>query len=418
MQNKPLMSTSPHSKTKPNVCLVYDRVTTKYGGAECLLQHLLDLFPAAPLYTAVYNPNRTPWVIPSRVRSSFASRWWFVRRWYQFFSPIFPLVFEQFDLSTFDIIISISSAEAKGVLTSPKQLHISYLFSPPKYLAKNNAAYLYSYKLLTIPAIRSLAELPLRYLRWWDQAAAARPDYTIPISNTIAKQISGSYTNIMLEPIYPPIAVPPLSKIKQAMRLTTAQYFLSLSRLVWYKRVDLAVSVAQKTGDLLLIAGEGVMKKQLLKQADRRGAIRQKNELISDCIRRAIKHNRNIIFLNTVSEKEKTALLTHAQATLQLGKEDFGIVAIESLGHETPVILFADSGAAEVLRNKQVGILLASQNTKALERAFYEIKKMTFSPSYLRKLALSFSPEIYKRRMQKIVYDVWAIHKNGHKNDK
>ncbi|NCN82906.1 MAG: glycosyltransferase family 4 protein [Candidatus Pacebacteria bacterium] len=407
------MSTATHLP-KPKICLVYDRLTTQYGGAEYLLQQLLEVFPDAPLFTALYNQSIIKWVDKKRVHALLTTRSQIANKLYPFFAPLLPLAFESLDLSSYSIVISISSAEAKGVLTNPNQLHINYLFSPPKYLKTKNNAYLRSYGVFKLPGMLALAQLPLRYLRWWDQAAAARPDYIIPISKTMHTQLSGSYAKNSLAPIYPPVAAQTAAHSGKSP--TKKPYFLSLSRLVWYKRIDIAIAAAQNTNSLLLIAGEGTMKSELQKQAGQLAANRLVGESITECVKNALANEQIIIFLGPVSPQEKNNLLSNAQATVQMGTEDFGIVAIESLAHGTPAIVFSQSGAAEIIRNERDGLVLANQTEKDLSLAFKRVQMMTFSPNNLREQAKKVSAEKYKKAMKTIVYDVWKTHCNGVKN--
>ncbi len=405
----PITTQSP----KPKICLVYDRVTTKYGGAEYLLQQLLEVFPDAPLYTVLYNPKIANWVEQNRVRAVLTTTSPLTNVWQKLLTPFLPLAFESLDLNEYNIIISISSAEAKGVLTSPNQAHINYLFSPPKYLAKESASYLRSHGVFKIPGLLTLAQLPLKYLRWWDQAAAARPDHIIPISKRMAAHLRGSYAKNLLDPIYPPVAMP---KGPVKTQQTATPYFLSLARLVWYKRIDLAIAAALNTNALLVIAGEGTMGRTLLAQAGKSAYERRKTQTIAQCICDANNSGKHIVFLNAVTQQEKSALLSAAIATIQMGKEDFGIVAIESLSHGTPAILFAKSGAAEIVRNGQDGLVLFSQTTSSLSDAFERINTMHFSDESLRKQAKKVSAKMYQKAIKTIVYDVWKTHSNGVKN--
>ena len=415
LRNKPPMPTLPRLKIKPKICLVYDRVTTKHGGAEYLLQQLLSLFSEAPLFTALYDQTQTPWVQPKRVRASILNRWRIIKKWSEICTPLLPLAFEALDVSGYDIVISISSAEAKGVLTKPSQIHLNYLFSPPKYLEQKSSAYLRTYKVLKLPGMLTLAQAPLKYLRWWDQAAAARPDYIIPITTTMCKQLRGSYTKNLLPSIYPPIAIPSLPALKNTAIPTTQPYFLSLSRLVWYKRIDLVIAAALERQVILLVGGEGVMKHQLIKQANQAAGVRRNHETIAHCIEAARTQGKTIVFLGAVSDQEKTSLLIHAQATVQLGKEDFGLVAIESLAHGTPAIVFSQSGAAEIIRDQYDGFVLSEQSIPALSRAFTNIQTHIFSRSSLRKRAQIVAAQQFKKAMKTIVYDVWKSHIAGEK---
>ncbi|MDA1079309.1 MAG: glycosyltransferase [bacterium] len=403
------MSTKQPS-AKPSICLVYDRVTTRYGGAEYLLQQLLQIFPDSPLYTIFYNPNAATWVEKKRVRAVITMPGAFTDILQKLSTPILPLAFESLDLSSYDIVISVSSAEAKGVLTRPNQLHINYLFSSPKYLSKSSEKYLRSHAVFKIPGTFWLARFLFKYLSWWDQAAAARPDYIIPLSKMIYSQLTGSYARNLLEPIYPPVEIP-TQLIPH--KLTKKPFFLSLSRLVWYKRVDLAIAAAVKTNSVLVVAGTGTMQSQLHKQAAKHGYIRKKKQSIATALTEAENERKLLIFLNAVTDQEKASLLASAQATIQMGKEDFGIVAVESLAHGTPVILYSKSGAAEVVRNGRDGLVLPTQSIQALAVAISKIRQVQFSRSDLREQAVKVSAKQFQKAIQTIVYDVWKSHTRG-----
>src|SRR5258708_2622600 len=168
--------------TSPKVALVYDRVNTHYGGAENVLLALHQIYPSAPLYTSVYNPQTATWAKVFDVRTSFLQKFPFAKKFHRLYVALMPLAFESFDLSEFDIVISISSAEAKGVLTKPNQLHVCYLLTPTRYLWSHAEEYQKDW--LTGP-IRALI---FNYLRWWDQSAALRPDIFIPISQLVAER--------------------------------------------------------------------------------------------------------------------------------------------------------------------------------------------------------------------------------------
>src|SRR3989304_9837143 len=146
------------SKTvSPSVALVYDRVNTPYGGAENVLLALHQAFPTAPLFTALYSPKHAPWaaVFPA-VRASFLNRLPFLRTAHRWLAWLMPLAFESLDFSDYDLIISITSAEAKGILTKPDQLHLCYLLTPPRYLYQSKKHSLNSHWLLRLPLIHQL----------------------------------------------------------------------------------------------------------------------------------------------------------------------------------------------------------------------------------------------------------------------
>ncbi|MEA2056669.1 MAG: hypothetical protein U9O78_03095, partial [Patescibacteria group bacterium] len=162
--------------------LVYDRVNTRYGGAEQILTAFFELFPQADLYTSVFDQEQAKWVKPHRVKPSFLQKLPLAKSRHRAFLPLMPFAFENLNLSDYDLVISVTSAEAKGVITKPEQLHLCYLLSPPRYLYSHRQRYLQSRLILKIPPFAFVAKKILDYLTWWDQVAIYRPDVVIPLS--------------------------------------------------------------------------------------------------------------------------------------------------------------------------------------------------------------------------------------------
>jgi glycosyltransferase involved in cell wall biosynthesis len=234
------MKILPRRLENCSVALVYDRVNTPHGGAEKVLLALHALFPNAPLYTSVYNSKTASWANVFDVRPSWLSRLPFAHH-HRLLLPLMPLAFESFDLSAYDLIISITSAEAKGIITQPHQLHLSYLLTPTRYLYSHQHEYLTTDSHLSAPGTKWLAHQLLKYIKWWDQAAAARPDVIIPISELVAKRTRHYYNRSTVSPIYPPLETLPLTTQRPTLLPPTFdQYLLIVSRLVSYKRLDVA----------------------------------------------------------------------------------------------------------------------------------------------------------------------------------
>jgi hypothetical protein len=144
-------------KQKMKVALVYDRVNTPYGGAEKVLLSLHELFPAAPLYTSLYNPKKAHWANIFEVKASFLNSIPFLKNNHQLIAFLMPLAFESFDFSQYDLVISITSAEAKGVITKPQTTHLCYLLTPPRYLYSHKRFYLQKSRIFNLPIIRNIS---------------------------------------------------------------------------------------------------------------------------------------------------------------------------------------------------------------------------------------------------------------------
>jgi len=388
----------------PKICIVYDRLNTKHGGAEFLLRELAETFPKASFATSVYSPKIVDWVSDREVITSFLQHFPFAIKHHQFFLPLMPLAFESLDLSKFDIIFSVTSAEALGVITKPSQRHICYLLSPPRYLESEQSEYLNSYPLIKIPGVFQITKLILKYVSLWYRVAAKRPDIVIPLSKMVANRASNNYV-ALTKPLYPPVPIPSLGELESAGKLPINKFILSLSRLVWYKRVDLAISAAKEMNRQLIVAGEGAVFYALVGQAGNQGIVRRDGESLDEFCMRAMNAKKTILFTRAISEPEKIRLLKYSQATCMLGREDFGLVTLESLAHGTPCLIYAGSGAAEVLENGEHGFVLQTQSIKEVVAGLTKIDNTQFSPTRLREKSAKYRPEIFRKQVKKLVYD-------------
>lgn len=384
----------------PKVALVYDRANTRYGGAENVLLALHQAFPEAPLFTSLHEPAKTPWtrVFPQVISHSLNSLPMarHLHRWIPFFMP---LIFESFDFQKFDIVISVTSAEAKGILTAPHQLHICYLLTPPRYLYQHKRHSLDSHWLIRLPLFRQAALLMLRYLEWWDQAAIFRPDVIIPISRRVAQRVRKFYPAIQpVAPLYPPVGVtarqnvaPITTVVRHASIQTLLQqeYFLIISRLVSYKRIELAIQACAALGKNLVIVGSGPQKSALVSTAQK------------------IRSRSKILFLESVSSSQLNSLYTRCQAVIMPGEEDFGIVALEANRHGKPVLLNVKSGAAELIQDKIHGIHIQEETVQAVMDAVQKWERTSFSSSKIRQNPVKYGTRAFVRQFSSRVERLW-----------
>jgi len=362
---------------KPKVALVYDRVNTRYGGAEQVLLAIKSIFPEAPLFTSVYDPSQAKWSSEFEIKPSFLQSWPGASRNHRWLAPLMPLAFESLDLSEFEIVISITSAEAKGVITKPHQLHICYLLTPTRYLYSHRHQYLES-----VPFSKVIKPF-LNHLTRWDQVAITRPDVVIPISELVKERIKKYYHLSTEEVIYPPVELP--TQIYPAPDLPFSKYFLSLSRLVDYKRIDLSIRACLKLGKNLVVAGDGPSMPRLKKMAQ---------------------NSNQILFLGEVSSRAHHQLLAHSQALLMPGQEDFGITALESNAHGRPVIIHQKSGAAEIIS----GIKIKNEFLSSLSEAIIDLDKHNFSSNKLSKYMKKYDKTVFVEKFKKIVDEKWRQH--------
>jgi glycosyltransferase involved in cell wall biosynthesis len=352
------------------VALVYDRVNTKFGGAENVLLALHELFPKAPLYTFVYDSKKAVWAKSFKVIPSFVNKIPFANKLHRYLAWLAPLAFESFDLSGFDLVISITSAEAKGVITNASQTHICYLLTPPRYLYQDKNLELESKIWLKWPVIKQLANLLIKYLTWWDQAAIHRPDFIIPISNKVKARVKKFY-NLNTEPvIYPPINSD--VKILHPTSYIPNSYYLIISRLVPYKRLDLAIKAFNQLSKKLIIIGEGPQFSKLTKMA-----------------------NKNIQFLGSVNQEKLNQLLANCTALVMPQIEDFGIAALEANAHLKPVIIHKSSGACELITDRIHGVWFNNQNARELIKAVATLESLNFDKNKLKANALKYQKNIF-----------------------
>lgn len=397
-----------------NIVLVYDRVN-KFGGAERVLQTLHKIWPEAPLYTSVYDPESTPWTKDWDVRISFLQKFPWARRNHESLGWLMPLAFESLDLSGFDVVISVTSEAAKGVITSPRQLHICYLLTPIRYLWSHARKYL----ILSPRFLRPAAFVAQTVLRQWDFVAAQRPDHIIAVSEHVQRRCEKYYRREATV-IHPPMTlqvpeVPNVPKVPQAQirlkrpgpansqgqafggELGEKNYFLIVSRLVPYKRIDLAIEAANKIGDSLIVIGSGKDKKRLQRLA----------RLASTSERESRRAGSTVQFIEHVSDKELVEYYRNAKALLMPQEEDFGLVALEAQACGTPVVTYRQSGAAEVVIDGKTGRLFDRQDVSSLIRAMRDCPE---DPRACTIQASRFSKKRFQNDFREQVERLWRTH--------
>lgn len=364
------------------VALVYDKVN-KWGGAERILLALHKLFPLAPLYTSVYDRNNAKWADVFEVRTSFLQKFPLAVH-HELYAPLMPLVFESFNFDEFDLVISVTSESAKGIITKPQTKHICYCLTPTRYLWSGYEEYFKNtiLKIISLPIIW--------YLRFWDKIAAQRPDKFIAISEEVQRRIK-KYYDRDAQIIYPSIAGPvglhprPTSSLASldsgARRGSPApatrpdDYFLVVSRLVPYKKIDLAIEVFNKLKLPLKIIGTGVELGGLKSIA-----------------------GSNIEFLGYLTDKELVRYYSECRALVFPGLEDFGLTILEAQSFGKPVIAFKGGGALETIVDKKTGIFFEEQTVGSLEKAIKLFDNLSFNPKDCIEQAGKFNFDKFKEQ--------------------
>jgi len=348
------------------VALVYDRVN-KWGGAERVLLALNELFPDSPLYTSVYSPKNAPWakVFP-KVIPSYLQKLQFAQSRHEFFPLLMPHIFESFNFENYDLVISITSEAAKGIITKGKTKHICYLLTPTRYLWSGKNQYFKS------TLIKQITSPALSYLKKWDKIAAQRPDQLISISKVVQKRAKKYYKRDS-QIIYPPVDVAKF-KSDAIYNIQNTKYFLVVSRLVPYKKVDLVIETFNKLGLPLIIVGTGSEEKKLRQKA-----------------------NNNIKFMGHVTDKKLANLYRASKALIFPQLEDFGITAVEAMAVGKPVIAYNKGGARDTLIDGKTGIFFDQQKYESLAGAVSRFAKMKFDNAIISTHAQKFSKQRFKK---------------------
>ncbi|HVS16209.1 MAG TPA: glycosyltransferase [Thermoanaerobaculia bacterium] len=361
----------------PRVALVHDWLTGMRGG-EKVLEEIAGLFPQAPIHTLIHLPGRVSERLESHpIRTSFLQRAPFVERRYRHYLPLFPSAIESFDLSGFDLVISSSHCVAKGALPAPHAVHLCYCHTPMRYAWDQEAEY---FPRRSGPIARARGML-LSRLRTWDAASAARVDLFVANSTFVRQRIRRYYRRDA-EVLAPPVDVALFAAGvgEPAASAKEAPYLLSVAALSPYKRHDLAIEAARRTGIELRIVGEGPDRERL---RDLGGPIR---------------------LLGRVDDATLRRLYRGALAFVQPGVEDFGIAAVESLAAGTPVIAAGRGGVVDIVENERHGLLYdPCAGLEALVAAIDKRRRFRFNPLDLQDRAEGFSRERFRAGLRALV---------------
>ena len=343
------------------------------GGSEKVLFNFSEIYPDAPIFTSIYNKKNFGDFFEGKIiKTSFLQNFSLGIKKFKWFLPLMPTLFENFDFSGYDVIISNDSSFAKGVITPQRSLHICYCHTPTRFLWVDVHKYI---KELPQPnIIKKVLPFFLNYLRIWDWQAAQRPDKLIANSHFIAKRIKKYYSRES-EVIYPPVETDQF-KISQNID----KYFLIISRFMPYKRVDLAIKAFNKLKIPLKIIGSGEDEERLKNLAER-----------------------NIEFLGSVSDKKKAEYLSHCKALIHPQEEDFGIVSIEAMASGRPVIAFKAGGALETVIEDFNGKFFDEQTWEALADTVVHFQSEKFDSFKIKKYAQKFSKERFKKEIKEFV---------------
>ncbi|MEM5388539.1 glycosyltransferase family 4 protein [Paraburkholderia phymatum] len=361
------------------VAIVHDWLVVS-GGAEKVLENIIECFPNADLFSIVDFLEDRKCIKGKSVSTSFIQRMPFARKRYRAYLPLMPIAIEQLDLSGYDLIISSSHAVAKGVLTGPNQLHVSYVHSPIRYAWDLQHQYLRESH-LSAGLKSALARVLLHYIRGWDSRSANGVDYLLANSQFIARRIRKAYQRDATV-IYPPVD---LSNMR--LREHKDDFYVTASRMVPYKRIDLIVKAFSQTPERrLVVIGDGPEMKKIKSVAGDNVTImgHQPFDVLVDHLQRA-------------------------RAFVFAAEEDFGISVVEAQACGTPVIAFGRGGALESVMGlpleRPTGVFFGEQTEESLLEAVtrFEENANLFDARVCRKNAERFSSEKFKRSLMSFV---------------
>ncbi|MGD9346311.1 MAG: glycosyltransferase, partial [Candidatus Aminicenantes bacterium] len=316
-----------------------------------------------------------------RILSSFVQRLPCLNKRYRLYLPLFPIAIELFDLQEYDLIISSSHCVAKGAIPRPDALHICYVHSPMRYAWNQYSSYFSPERLGFFP--RRIIPPIIHRLRIWDESSSHRVDHFVANAKTVADRIYRYYRRAA-DVVYPPVD----TEFFQPGE-TTEDYFLVVSALVPYKRIDFAVETFNRTGQPLKIVGQGPEYKKLRKKA-----------------------RSNIAFLGALSSEDLLRVYQKARGLVMPGEEDFGINSLESQACGVPIIAFGRGGARETVLHGETGVLYEEPGTEGLSTALDKFKDMTFNKATVRANALKFSRDTFKTKISAYFQKKWAEHES------
>ncbi len=365
--------------TGPRTALVHDWLNQQ-GGAENVLAELHGMFPSAPVFTSFYDPALVdPAFKRLDIRRTWLQRFPLWRTNHQALLPFYPLAFGSLRIPEADLVISNSSAFCKGVRTPPQAVHVCYCLTPTRFLWMPEA-YLAGEK----APVWSRLLLPhvLAWARRWDRRAAQRVTQFVAISTAVAERIRRFYGRSS-RIVYPPVDVDRFSPTADVN-----DTFLIVSRLIPYKRIDLAVRACTQLGLQLRIVGTGRA------EADLRA-------LAGPTVR----------FLGRLPDRDVSEEMARCRAFLFPGDEDFGITPVEAQAAGRPVVAFGSGGALDTVIDGTTGILFDEQTVASLGAALRRVRAMTFDTDALVANAHRFSRENFRRSLLEAVND--CLHAHG-----
>jgi glycosyltransferase involved in cell wall biosynthesis len=348
------------------VALVHDFLI-RFGGAERVFLSLKNIFPKADIYTLLYSQEMEQYFFDKKVKTAFTQGFPLWQKYHRLLAPLMPSAIESLDLRDYDLVISSSTAFAKGIIVRPKTTHICYCHTPTRYVWD----YSHQYDSRFSP----LRKILVHYLRLWDRSASSRVDHFIANSQTTANRIE-KYYGRESKVIYPPVRTGEVS-------LQNEGYLLIVSQLTPHKRIDLAVEACNKLGLPLKVIGEGRDFKRLKRMA-----------------------RSNVEFLGREPDFVAEQHFQKCSAFLFPGEDDFGIAPVEAMSYGKPVLAYRAGGATETIVEGITGEFFDDLAVESLADGIRRLKINEYDPEVIHQRAEEFSQERFDMGIKKFVVDI------------
>lgn len=353
------------------IALVHDYLV-QYGGAERVLEAFTEIWPYAPIYTLLHDPEAMHGKFAEkRIYTSFLQKSRFARKHHRLFPPLMPVAIEAFDFSQYDVVLSDSSSYAKGIITRPETLHISYVHTPMRYAWDDCQKYTEDFGWPRF--IKKLVPFFMNPIRLWDKASADRVDHFIANSEFVRARIAKYYRK-EADVIHPPVEV---ARFHVVPKERVQGYYLMVGRLIAYKRHDIAIEAFNQLRLPLKIIGRGPEFERLKRLA-----------------------GPTIEFLGRVPDEELPKYYAECQAFIFPQEEDFGIVAEEAFASGRPVIAYRGGDIVEHLEEGKMGEFFDEQTADSLQKAVERFQAHDYDGAYIRAKAERFDKERFKARIR------------------
>ena len=358
------------------VAIVHDWINSSNAGAPRVVLAIAEMFPDAPIYTSVYDPEKAAEFNKYDVRTSFIQKLGPLRKKHQYFPFLRQRAFERMDFSDYDLVISSSGSEAKGIKTGPNTLHINYCHAPTHYYWRHYEDYI---KHPGFGALDPIARIGLKLMigraRKWDLKAAQRPDEIISNSSFIAKEVQKYYSRDA-HIIHPPVDISRFAKVGKEKRAG----LIVVGRQEPFKRIDLAVEACTALDIPLTVVGTGSQHERLKQLA-----------------------GSSVTFRTGVDDEELSRLFQEAAGFIFPSEDDFGIVAAESLGAGTPIIAFGTGGSRDIVEEGKSGLFFKEPTSKSLQKALKQFENMSWDHTLIQASAKRFSKQRFQKELQALI---------------